>query len=143
MYAPGKVDTARAVIHSANSYLTPQYVRQDGTIVRDYTLSAVTGDELRYLNADGMIVFNFKIFVRGDTDGDGSVTQNDIFGMADALVGKGEEGLDFDFDSDGVSSLKDLINYQRTTVPSPSPLQNAARAFIAPADGTFGRKRYV
>ena len=143
MYAPGKVDTARAVIHSANSYLTPQYVRQDGTIVRDYTLSAVTGDELRYLNADGMIVFNFKIFVRGDTDGDGSVTQNDIFGMADALVGKGEEGLDFDFDSDGVSSLKDLINYQRTAVPSPSPLQNAARAFIAPADGTFGRKRYV
>ena len=143
MYAPGKVDTARAVIHSANSYLTPQYVRQDGTIVRDYTLSAVTGDELRYLNADGMIVFNFKIFVRGDTDGDGSVTQNDIFGMADALVGKGEGGLDFDFDSDGVSSLKDLINYQRTTVPSPSPLQNAARAFIAPADGTFGRKRYV
>lgn len=143
MYAPGKVDTARAVIHSANSYLTPQYVRQDGTIVRDYTLSAVTGDELRYLNADGMIVFNFKIFVRGDTDGDGSVTQNDIFGMADALVGKGEGELDFDFDSDGVSSLKDLINYQRTTVPSPSPLQNAARAFIAPADGTFGRKRYV
>ena len=143
MYAPGKVDTARAVIHSANSYLTPQYVRQDGTIVRDYTLSAVTGDELRYLNADGMIVFNFKIFVRGDTDGDGSVTQNDIFGMADALVGKGEGGLDFDFDSDGVSSLKDLINYQRTAVPSPSPLQNAARAFIAPADGTFGRKRYV
>ena len=86
---------------------------------------------------------NVALCVNPDEDYAEIKVGDESYIMADALVGKGEEGLDFDFDSDGVSSLKDLINYQRTTVPSPSPLQNAARAFIAPADGTFGRKRYV
>ena len=103
----------------------------------------MTGDEYRLSNADGTAVIVFKIFVRGDTDGDGLITQNDVFGMADALVGKGGEA-EFDFDGDGISGLSDLINYQRRTAsePQPSPVRTAAENFVAPVSG-FGRKKYV
>ena len=143
LFAPGMADTARAVINSYAAYLTAQYYRKDGTLVLDYTLPAMTGDELRLSNADGTAVIIFKISVRGDTDGDGSVTQNDIFGMADSLIGGG--GAEFDFNGDGKSTLSDLINYQQR-VPSeraPAPLRQAAEAFVAPVSGGFGRKKYV
>lgn len=143
LFAPGMADTARSVINSYAAYLTAQYYRKDGTLVLDYTLPAMTGDELRLSNADGTAVIIFKISVRGDTDGDGSVTQNDIFGMADSLIGGG--GAEFDFNGDGKSTLSDLINYQQR-VPSeraPAPLRQAAEAFVAPVSGGFGRKKYV
>ena len=143
LFAPGMADTARAVINSYAAYLTAQYYRKDGTLVLDYTLPAMTGDELRLSNADGTAVIIFKISVRGDTDGDGLVTQNDIFGMADSLIGGG--GAEFDFNGDGKSTLSDLINYQQR-VPSeraPAPLRQAAEAFVAPVSGGFGRKKYV
>ena len=143
LFSPGKADTARAVINSVAGYLTPSYCRADGTVLYDYTLPAMTGDEYRLSNADGTAVIVFKIFVRGDTDGDGLITQNDVFGMADALVGKGGEA-EFDFDGDGISWLSDLINYQRRTAsePQPSPVRTAAENFVAPVSG-FGRKKYV
>lgn len=143
LFAPGMADAARAVINSYAAYLTAQYYRKDGTLVLDYTLPAMTGDELRLSNADGTAVIIFKISVRGDTDGDGLVTQNDIFGMADSLIGGG--GAEFDFNGDGKSTLSDLINYQQR-VPSeraPAPLRQAAEAFVAPVSGGFGRKKYV
>lgn len=110
--APATADDARSAVVSMQNYLSAKYVAADGSEVTDYTLGAVTGDRYIIFNSAGVEVFVFKIYVNGDTDGDGKVTQNDIDEMARILAGK-EADVWFDFNGDLKCNLTDLVMFQR------------------------------
>ena len=134
---PGTADYAMASVVSRQSYLSAKYVSRDNETIEDYSSSASTGDKYILYNSDGVEVFVFKIFVNGDADGNGKVTQNDVNEIADILSGSGKEAY-FDADWNGKQNLTDLVLFQREVsgtpmpAPSPSPLNRLAELLVAP-----------
>ncbi len=93
-----------------------------------------TGDELVFVNKDGVEVFVFKIYLNGDTDGDGVVSMGDLSGMAAMLANGTAKSEVMDYNGDSKANLTDLVGYARQTgggAPKNIPLTDSARNFIA------------
>lgn len=137
LYSPSAIDHARAVVVSMQSYLSAKYVSREGTVTEDYSAAARTGDAYILFNTEGMEVVRFKVYVNGDADGDGTVTQNDIDSIADILAG-GDGDAYFDYNGDGKQNLTDLVLFQRSeasrpsSAPEPSPVNKMAELLTAP-----------
>ena len=137
LYSPMAIDYARSTVVSMQSYLGAKYVSREGTVIQDYSVSAKTGDSYVLFNTEGLEVIKFKIYVNGDTDGDGKVTQNDIDSIAGILAGSGTDAY-FDYNGDGKQNLTDLVLFQReqasspASAPEPSPVNKMAKLMTAP-----------
>lgn len=92
---------------------------------------------LQLVNGAGYIVFSYKLYLRGDADCDGELTEQDIDVLAGQLIAKEFDKDLADYDGDGSFSLTDLINWARK-LAEPSPLNNMANGFIS--DGAPRKK---
>ena len=96
------------------------------------TKKTATGDKLIFVNKDGVEVFVFKIYLNGDTNGDGVIDRTDISGMAGMLADGTAKSEVMDCNGDGKANLTDLVGYARKTGGAPRnvPLTDTARSFI-------------
>ncbi|MBQ8177891.1 MAG: hypothetical protein IJ033_01735, partial [Clostridia bacterium] len=92
-----------------------------------------TGDKLIFVNKEGVEVFVFKVYLNGDTNGDGVINSDDVSGMADMLANGTAKSEVMDHNGDGKANLTDLVGYARQTgggAPRNVPLTDTARSFI-------------
>ena len=84
------------------------------------------------MNKEGVEVFVFKIYLNGDTNGDGVIDRTDISGMAGMLADGTAKSEVMDCNGDGKANLTDLVGYARKTGGAPRnvPLTDTARSFI-------------
>ena len=79
----------------------------------DYAVRA--GMKIDLVNADGKTVLSYKIYVKGDADGDGKADSSDVDGWAEALF-KNVTGsrIFLDMDGDGSYGLTDFVLLNKT-----------------------------
>lgn len=120
-----------------SDYLTPKYQSiQYGSVMLggEVNKSAGTGDRLYFINKEGVEVFSFIIYLKGDVNGDGKVDVNDLPGMAEMLAQGNAIDEIMDYNEDGKSNLTDLVGYARKTsgsTPEQVPISDVARTVIA------------
>ena len=121
----------------ASDYLSASYVSvQYGTIdlVNDLKKSVGTGDKLVFTNREGKEVFVFTIYLKGDLNGDGKISVDDLPGMAGILANGTAKGEVMDLNGDGKANLTDLVGYARKTSgasPKQVPISDVAKTVIA------------
>ncbi len=122
-----------------SSYLEAEYVsvQKVGKIDLQLdinSLKAGSGDKLIFKNADGKTVFEFSVYLKGDANGDGKVTGEDLEGLAEMLASGKLEAAIIDYNGDGKLNLTDLVNYARKTggAPESVPVSDVAKEFVAP-----------
>lgn len=94
-----------------------------------------TGDKLIFVNAEGVEVFVFKIYLNGDTNGDGKVDASDVPGMAQMLANGTAKSEIMDVNGDGKANLTDLVGYARKTgggAPREVPIKDVADEIVTP-----------
>lgn len=64
---------------------------------------------LTLVTKDGKEVLSYSVSLLGDTDGDGSITDADVSGWLNALLGSANAKLFLDADGDGTYTLNDFI----------------------------------
>ena len=133
------VGTIGEVISSlkVSNYLTAQYSSvQYGDLIPADNMkkSAGTGDKVIFVNVEGLEVFVFNVYLKGDVNGDGRITEADVAGMA-GLLASGKEKVEvMDYNGDGKTNLTDLVGYARKTSgasPKQVPVNDVAKTIIA------------
>ena len=121
----------------ASDYLTLTYKSAklgEIDLEKQLTKRTGTGDKLIFLNAEGVEVFVFNVYLKGDANGDGEITAEDLQGLAGMLANGTAKPENMDYNRDGKTNLTDLVGYARDTgggTPKSVPVNDVARTFIA------------
>lgn len=99
-----------------SSYLNIRFVKTDGKIKYEVKPS-VNGEEyvtdgmrIELTDAEGKTVMSYRMFVKGDADGDGAVDENDCYYWAEALFRQRKDADIFlDMNGDGKYTLSDYV----------------------------------
>lgn len=99
-----------------SSYLNIRFVRTDGIVKYEIKPSLASGVyvsssmRIELVDDDGSTIMVFRIYVKGDADGDGRVTDSDKTCWAELLYKqKAEADIYLDMDGDGDYSLTDYV----------------------------------
>lgn len=96
------------------AYLTPTILDKNNVELNPLTTRNLrTGDKVRFLNADGVTIYQFEVNVFGDSNGDGSITQSDLDSMANRVLAGENKKYVMDYNSDGKSTLTDIVLFAR------------------------------
>jgi len=95
-------------------YLTKKITDKNGATLNPLsTRNLRTGDRVVFTNEAGYNVYDFEIQVFGDSNGDGQVSQTDLDSMASRVIAGENKPYIMDFNSDGKSSLTDIVLFAR------------------------------
>jgi len=133
VYAESATGAELAEALTYASYLSPRVKTAAGSYL---TLSGIGDEKLRsdytlqLVNTAGYVVFSYKLYLKGDADCDGELTESDIAVLALQLIREESDKDMSDYDGDGVFSLTDLMNWAKKCA-EPSPLNTMANSFIS------------
>ena len=125
----------------SKAYVSVKYSNVDLTSGRQK--SAGTGDKLLFVNAEGVVVFTFNVYLKGDVNGDGKADSGDIGGMAEMLAKGTAKDEVMDYDGNGKTNLTDLVNYARKAsgqAPKEVPVTDVAKTLIATPSRLKGKE---
>ncbi len=132
---PVTVGEVTACVKSAQ-YLTAYIVTADADVeassAEDKNIS--TGAKLIFRNADGVEVFVFNVYAKGDADGNGVIDSDDAEAIAEAMTAGKSVSEVADYDGDGRVNLTDLVNWARKTgggEPKNAPVRELAELWIS------------
>ncbi len=132
---------------NASKYLTKEYHSKQYSVVdlsQGSQKSAGTGDKLLFINAEGVVVFTFNVYLKGDVNGDGKINSGDLDGMAEMLAKGTAKDEVMDYDNNGKTNLTDLVNYARETsgqAPKEVPVHDVAKTLIATPSRLKGKEK--
>ncbi len=99
-----------------SSYLNIRFVKTDGKVKYEVKPSAngeeyvTDGMKIELTDGDGKTVMTYRLFVKGDADGDGVVDENDRYYWAEALFRQRKDADIFlDMNGDGKYTLSDYV----------------------------------
>ena len=122
------------------SYLTRSYRSASGVTATE-PRAIRSFDQVVFVNSEGVEVFVYTVYLKGDLNGDGKIDASDVGAVAE-MIASSETGAVADYDGDGKVKLTDLVNWARKVSgeqPADAPLNEAARNFVSDIKPSGGK----